>query len=357
MQRKLASIQVVESITPIAGADAIEQARVLGWTVVVKKDEFAPGDKCVFFEIDALLPDGATWAEFMRPRNFRVKTVRLRGVLSQGLALPLFAFCDGGNHDSAKFDTCCTTKFTTLDVDTDVSEVLGVIKYEAPEYSSGGPNRVKASGGIQFPARVPKTDEIRLQSVLSVLHELRSKPFVVTTKLDGSSATFFRDLDGTLVVASRNWSQRYDANNVWWKVAERYNLAERLPVGMALQGELCGPGIQGNRLMLREHDVFMFNAYDVMNGRYLDHFEFVELCEHVGAKTVPIDMVVQGAEAESFEHTLDGWLEHAKGIYAGTKNRREGIVVRPLVETYSPRLKGRLSFKVISNEFLLKDEV
>lgn len=357
MQRKLASIQVIESISPIAGADNIEQARVLGWTVVVKKNEFAPGDKCVFFEIDALLPNGASWAEFMRSRNFRIKTVRLRGVLSQGLALPLFSFCDGGNHDGAKFDTCCTTKFTALDVDTDVTEMLGITKYEAPEYSSGGPNRVKANGGIPFPARVPKTDEIRLQSVLGVLDELRGKPFVVTTKLDGCSATFVRDLDGTLVVASRKWSQPYDTDNAWWKVAERYNLAERLPVGFALQGELCGPGIQQNRLMLREHDVFMFNAYDVVNGRYLDHVEFVELCERVGVKTVPIDMVVQGADADSFEHTLDGWLERAKGIYTSTKNRREGIVVRPLTETYSPRLKGRLSFKVISNEFLLNDEL
>ena len=340
MQRKLASIQVIDSIAPIAGADAIEQAQVLGWTVVVKKGEFAPGDRCVFFEIDALLPDGAPWAEFMRARNFRVKTIRLRGVLSQGLALPVAIL--GGD---------------VPDVDSDVGEFLGVTKYEAPEFGGGGPNRVKANGGIPFPARVPKTDEIRLQSVLSVLHELCGKPFVVTTKLDGSSATFYRDLDGTLVVASRNWSQRYDADNVWWKVAERYNLAERLPVGFVLQGELCGPGIQSNRLMLREHDVFMFNAYDVVNGRYLDHVDFVELCERVGVKTVPIDMVVQGADAAYFAHSLDTWLERAKGTYAGTKNRREGIVVRPLVETYSPRLKGRLSFKVINNDFLLKDEV
>ena len=89
MERKLVSIQVVERVAPIEGADQIEQARVMGWTVVVKKGEFSPGDRCVFFEIDSVLPDGAPWAEFMRPRGFRVRTLKLRGVLSQGLALPV----------------------------------------------------------------------------------------------------------------------------------------------------------------------------------------------------------------------------------------------------------------------------
>ena len=89
MERKLVSIQVIDDVAPIDGADNIMQARVMGWTVVVKKGEFAPGDRCVFFEIDSVLPDGPAWSEFMRPRGFRVRTAKLRGVLSQGLALPL----------------------------------------------------------------------------------------------------------------------------------------------------------------------------------------------------------------------------------------------------------------------------
>jgi RNA ligase (TIGR02306 family) len=89
VERKLVSVQVVETLAPIQGADQIEQARVMGWTVVVKKGEFAPGDPCVFFEIDSVLPEGPLWAELMRPRGFRVRTLKLRGVLSQGLALPV----------------------------------------------------------------------------------------------------------------------------------------------------------------------------------------------------------------------------------------------------------------------------
>lgn len=342
MERQLVTIQRIESLAPIEGADNIEQARVMGWTVVVKKNEFKEGDPCVFFELDSVLPDGAPWAEFMRTRNFRVKTIKLRGVLSQGLALPL--------------DIVDELRNDYFSDSSDVTELLKVKKYEPGEPNHGGPNRVKADGGTPFPAGIPKTDETRLQSALRVLDEMKGLPFVQATKLDGMSATFFRDLDGTLIVASRNWTQRYSPDNAWWKMAERYQLAERLPAGMALQGELCGPGIQKNRLQLTDHDVFMFNAYDVQNGRFLDHEPFVALCEQIGVKTVPVEQVIDGETAERMNLTLEKWLDRAKGNYVGTSNRKEGIVVRPLVNVYSHKLQGRLSFKVINNDFLLKDE-
>lgn len=331
MERKLVSIQVVESIAPIAGADQIDQARVMGWTVVVKKGEFRPGDLCVFFEIDSVLPEGAPWAEFMRPRNFRVRTAKLRGVLSQGLALPV---------DILQGDV--------PPVGTDVRDRLGVNKFEVvvPD--------VREMAGA-FPTAVPKTDEIRLQSALGVLDEIRGQDFYVATKLDGSSATFFRDIEGSLIVASRNWAIQ-PGNNPLWTVAEKYKLAERLPLGFAVQGELCGPGIQKNRLNLDSVDVFMFNVYDVKAGQYLDYQAFLDFCREYGLKTVPIERVVRGEDAANFAHTLDGWLEASRGLYAGTKNRKEGIVIRTLTHTHSPTLGGRLSFKVINNEFLLKDE-
>src|SRR5947208_12355947 len=112
MERRLVSIQTIDAIAPIAGADKIDQARVMGWTVVIKKGEFAPGDPCVFFEIDSVLPDGPAWSEFMRVRGFRVRTLKLRGVLSQGLALPTSII--GGEAPR----------------DVDLRERLGVTKYE-----------------------------------------------------------------------------------------------------------------------------------------------------------------------------------------------------------------------------------
>jgi RNA ligase (TIGR02306 family) len=154
MERKLVSIQRVTDVSPIDGADRIMRARVLGWDVVIRKGELVVGDLCVFFEIDSLLPEGQPWAEFLRPRRFRVKTTRLRGVLSQGLALPV-SILPG----------------EVPPVGTEVRDRLGVVKYEPPVPDTqevGGP----------FPGQVPKTDEIRLQSALGVLDELRGHDFV-----------------------------------------------------------------------------------------------------------------------------------------------------------------------------------
>jgi RNA ligase (TIGR02306 family) len=331
MERKLVSIQVIDALAPIDGADNILQARVMGWTVVVKKGEFAPGDRCVFFEIDSVLPDGPAWSEFMRPRGFRVRTVKLRGVLSQGLALPVSIL--GGE---------------VPELGIDIRDRLGVIKYEPVL-----PDAREVLG--PFPGRVPKTDEIRLQSALAVLDELRGREFFVTTKLDGTSATYLRDGEAGLLACSRNWALAPGDNHVW-RLAERHALAQRLPPDFAIQGEVCGPGIQKNRLGLPGVELFVFSVYDVRAARFLDYEAFVAFCAEHGLPTVPIERVVRGDDAAAYRHDLDGWLEAARGVYPGGKQRKEGIVVRPLVETPSATLGGRLSFKVINNDFLLKDE-
>jgi RNA ligase (TIGR02306 family) len=330
MERRLVSIQTIDAVDPIAGADNIMQARVMGWTVVVKKGEFAAGDPCVFFEIDSVLPDGPAWAEFMRARGFRVRTLKLRGVLSQGLALPI-AILEG--RDAVR--------------DVDLRAQLGVTKFEPVL-----PDARELAG--PFPARVPKTDEIRLQSALAVLDELRGQAFYVSTKCDGSSATYVRD-GHDFVACSRNWALTRGENHVW-RLAARYQLEDRLPVDFAIQAEVCGPGIQKNRLGLSAVDLFVFNVYDLRAAKFLELDAFLAFCAERGLPTVPIERVVRGDEALHYPHSLDGWLEAARGTYAGTKQRKEGIVVRPLVEQASAALGGRLSFKVINNDFLLKDE-
>ena len=333
MERKLVSIQRVEAIEPIAGADNIVKARVMGWDVVVKKGELAAGDPCVFFEIDSVLPDGAPWAEFMRPRGFRLKTARLRGVLSQGLALPTSILPAG----------------EVPPIGTDVRDRLGVVKYDPP---------VPFGGDIAgpFPPRVPKTDEIRLQSALGLLDEIRGMDLAITTKIDGTSTTFFVDEDGAFTVCSRNWTLG-SADSAPWRIAAQYALPGAIPRGFAVQGELCGPGIQKNRLGLPAVDWLVFDAYDTRGGRHLDHGELVAFCAARGLRTVPVEAVVEGDAARGFESTLPAWLARAAGLYPGTKNRKEGIVVRPLVGKRSDALAGsRLSFKVLNNDFLLKDE-
>lgn len=323
MERKLASIQTIAALEPIENADLIEKAQVLGWTVVVKKGEFAVGDRCVFFEVDSVLPD-TEWAAFLGEHK-RLKTRRMRGVLSQGLALP--------TEPLGLYLPC---------VGEDVTEILGVTKYELPE--TADPTL------LPWPSRVPKTEEVRIQSFPSLLDELRGLPYRATVKCDGTSFTAFHD--GTeLIVCSRNYRV---VSGPHWEVAKRLKLEEKLqefPM-TALQGELVGPGIQKNRLGLKQPTVLFFNAYNILQGTHLDDYGLHVICEALGLETVP-----DAFFGDNFQYSLEELLELAKGNYAGTTNRREGVVIRAHRQHYSPTLQGRLSFKVLNNDFLLKDEV
>ncbi len=337
--RTLVSIQEIGEIQPIEGADFIEAAKVVGmfWTVVVKKDEFSLGDKCVFCEVDSVLPDGAPWAEFMRPRKFRVKTCMLRKVKSQGLALPLDILKAEGVENPEE-----------LEIGTEVSELLKITKWE-PLTSGGWPQHRSADTAGSFPSLIPKTDEIRIQSALGCLEDLRGFPYYITVKYDGQSGTFARINDEFMVCSRSRQIKEGDSN--WWVVAKSHNLADKVPDGYAVQGEVCGPGIQKNRLMLPELGFFAFNVFHIEKGKFLGYEDFIAFCKEHEIPTVKVDEV-----GESFNYTVEELLAKAEGKYDGTKNRREGIVIRPQQEAYSPTLKGRLSFKTISDKFLLKDE-
>jgi len=232
--------------------------------------------------------------------------------------------------------------------DVDLRERLGVTKFEAVL-----PHTRELAG--PFPTRVPKTDEIRLQSALGVLDEIRGKEFYVSTKCDGTSATYVRDGQDGFVACSRNWALRRGDNHVW-RLAERYRLEDQLPIDVAIQAEVCGPGIQKNRLGLAAPAWFCFSVYDARAGHFLDYEEMIAFCAEHALPTVPVERVVRGDDAHAHDHSLDGWLAAARGSYPGTRNNKEGIVIRPLRETPSTVLGGRLSFKVINNDFLLNDE-
>ena len=344
--RKLVSVQIISNLKPIVGADRIEMATIMGWNVVVKKGEFKVGSKCVFFEIDSQLPDGAEWAEFLRNKKFRVKTCKLRGVLSQGLALPMSIFEDCLEYFNMPYEEIRTDG--NFDVGTDVTKLLGIKKYKpAPRhgFKSGPP-------AGNFPSFVPKTDEIRAQSVPGVFDEIKEQPFYYTVKCDGTSATYL-NLDGHFGVCSRNQEKR-QGDNLYWQMVEKYKIKENLPDGFAIQGELCGVGVQKNKLMLKEPELFVFDIFDIKSGRYIGYYKLIELCNRFGLTTVPLEGVV--TELDDFDFSLGAWLKRAEGFYDGTENLREGIVVRPIEGRFSPALRSRLSFKILNNSFLLKYE-
>lgn len=239
-----------------------------------------------------------------------------------------------------------------LEEGTDVSEILGIIHYEKPV-----PVQMRGQVRGNFPSNlVSKTDEERIQNIPEILNELKGVQVYSTVKLDGTSATYLL-YNGDYQVCSRNTSYKLiddNKDNIYLRISEKYNIKEvleKIGKNLAVQGEIVGPGIQKNRLGLKEIDFYVFNVYDIDKREYLD-FEMLKMFrDATGMKLVPI------IEVFELNHTIDELLEMAKGFYDGTKNHREGIVIRPVNSIKSNILKGdRASFKIINNEFLLKEK-
>jgi RNA ligase (TIGR02306 family) len=339
--RKLASIQTVKYVKPIPDADSIETVGVLGWEVVSKKGEFQPGDTCVFFEIDSLLPEVPEF-EFLRKscwneslKKYRLKTVKLRKQLSQGLALPTTVF----------------PILAGLTAGADVTDLLGVEKYEPPI-----PAQI-VGDAKRFTWPISKTDETRVQldDEYGFIERLTGKPYYISLKLDGTSSTFLIDpKDETYHVCGRNFSYKENDSHNFWVLSRKYNIEQGLRDfwekghRLALQGEVVGPGIQKNPLGLTHADLYIFNVIDIRTGQKLCLDKSLIVTSQLGLNFVPI--VDKGS---SFGYTKTDLLEMAKGKYkthfASAKNSqdREGIVIRSFC--------GEVSFKAINNDFLLKE--
>ena len=330
--RKLATIRKVGEIRLIEGADAIELAVFGGWQVVVKKaQEIRPGMPVVYCEIDSVFPDRPQY-EFLRQDKFRLRTKKFRGAVSQGIvfkideALPAGEYADGD----------------------DVSEMLGITLYEPPIPASIAGEVVGA-----YPGSVPKTDEERVQNL--DLATFSGISFFVTEKVDGTSGSFILD-EGGFHVCGRNWEFRETPEQTFWKLARQYEIEAKLRACyartgsyLALQGEVLGNGIQSNVYALKGQDIFIFNIFDLTRQRYLSATAYRALLAEFGLKGVPV-------VAERF--SMDG-LDHAKLLaYAEGKSllnpqaEREGVVFRSVDET--PFNQGKISFKAISNKYLLK---
>lgn len=344
MERKLASIQVISALTPIEGADKIETASVLGWKVVVKKGEFSVGDKCVYCEIDSILPPRQEY-EFLAKSKYRIKTVRLRGQISQGICFPLTVL------DIDERTPFNADGIAEVNVGDDVTEFLNVLKYEPP--ISGSVDKGYTRGS--FPSYLHKTDETRIQSVPEVLDELRGDTFFVTVKIDGTSSTFSKYVDD-IHVCSRTRSVK-DGDNVYWNMFRKYNLENvfnSVPGNIAIQGEIAGywsgnrtNAIQGNPLKLMDTQLFVFNVFNIDTDRYYDYDAFISFCERHGLQHVPIfdDNFV-------LDHTIDQLLEISDINYPNG-GPAEGLVYRTKKERYCHALRGRASFKVINNNYLI----
>lgn len=347
--RKLASIQRVDVVDQHPNADRLELLTVLGWQVCEVKGAVKSGDIGVYCEIDSMVPGDAPWlpeavkqrvSQQADPLWYRIKTIKLRGQLTQGLFMPLTQTLT----DTLKAQGC------QFEVDENVTHLLGIDKYEKPaftgQFAAGSRN-----GGIPFPSHLlDKTDELRVQSNKKLFDMLQKQPFYATVKMDGTSFTCVRDPDTSeLLVCSRN-QVRPKPDNIddcpYHQIAVKYNLDTILTEhpDMAVQGEICGPNVQGNKAKLTELQLFVFNVVDVPSRQGLSFDNLVNWCQKVGLPMVPIAQVGNSFEHESIKQVLSD----AEGFYPGTKNQREGLVFRSQDQ--------KISFKAINNEFLLQNK-
>ena len=348
MDRKLASIQKIISIEPIENADKIEKVKVLGWQCVAKKDEFKQGQLCIYCEIDSLFPEKPEF-EFLRSKKFRIKTQKMRGIISQGIVFPLEILPE---HDKLVITEEYYINGNEHIIGQDVTEKLGITKYEPPI----SPQLIGQTKG-NFPTYiVPKTDEIRLQSAIGVLEEINGKDVYITEKEDGTSFTAYYK-DGIFGFCSRNLEQKNEPTNqsIYYKIVQQYKLEEKLKnynKNIAIQGEITGDGINKNPLNLprNTYQLHIFNVWDIDNQKYFNISNSINIVKELELDFVKI--ILYGR----FNSSLEELLEKAKGKYNETNNNIEGIVIRPIDECCSETLQGRMSFKVLNNDHLLKED-
>lgn len=360
--RKLATIRTIKEMRPIPEADAIETAIVDGWECVVRKSEgFKQGDLIVYIEIDSIVPERPEF-EFLRDRKFKVKTIKLRKQISQGLVLPTSILPEG----------------TKIEEGYDVTDILGVKKYD-PEgdaeqkLSKDTPKPknpvikflmrfkwyrkyfVKSKRRYGFPDWIVKTDEERIQNktIMFDIEKKKGTLFIVTEKLDGSSLTTFVEKRGKKFdfgVCSRNVNlTNTPDNSAYWTIVRQFNIEGVLTEiaklfnadKVVLQGEILGDGIQGNKYKINGYDLYAFNL--IIDGKRIDTLSMDEILKGFGIKVVPI------IDANfKLKDTIPDMVEYAKGDSVLLKRKREGIVLR--------NYDNYVSFKVINPEFLLEDK-
>ncbi len=371
--RKLASIQRIKSLTSIPGADLIEKAQILGWELVVKKDEFQEGDLCVYIEIDSILPEYPIF-EFLRPRKFRIRTIKLKNTLSQGIAFPLSVI----NEIDPSFN------ISKLKEDDDVTSLLKIRKFETEEereqliekekqtwlrhfiqkwkWKLFGKKNVKNG---DFPTHlVPKTDENRVNTSLQLLAEQEGNIFYITEKCEGSSSTFvFRKGQGnwlarlfkkdySFLACSRNWivsssDKPRNFGHFVSEIARKYNLEvgmKKINRNLAIQGEVVGPKVQGNLYRFPDLKLRVFLMYDLDSKQYLSWTEMVQIAKELNIHLVPL------IGKEPLVNSVSHYINMSKGkSILNPKKDREGIVIRSVAN-------GRISFKAINPNYLLKQE-
>lgn len=377
--RKLATVQRITNLRKHPNADTLDLVTIKGWEVITKTGDFKEDDMCIFFEIDSILPDYTSVFEFMEKRKFRVKTQKLRGIVSQGLAMPISII------DTMIEEGHIKKKNIGWSEGYDLTEYLGVKKYDPEaqkERRQAGRVKKKKNPFIEymkqyqwfrrlhynivgkntknFPWFIKKTDEERIQNMPFFCKQHDGKLFYIMEKLDGTSLTvavrksgkkfsILKKFFGTdFYVCSRNLTLFTKNDTVYWKIVEREGIEKKLrSVGknIAIQGEIIGESIQKNKYKLKGIDLYVFNVVDLDKNYYYNNEEKIEFCSKYDFKIVPYVGEVRLDKVMKVSDIID--MSKAERSKINPKILREGIVLRDC-------FNDRISVKAINPEFLLK---
>ncbi len=359
MTRKLASVQRIVDIRPIPEADRIAVCDVLGWQCVINKaDGFQVGDLVVYVETDSILPPKSEF-EFLKERKYRIRTIKLKKQVSQGIVFPLSILPRGKYNEG-----------------DDVTGIIGVRKYDPAadleaklmaERQAREKNKIAKflmrynwfrdlfvkHNRSSFPTFLKKSDENRIQLFPNICEDEKDTIFSVSEKIDGQSGTFFlvksRNWFGKKTykfgVCSRNFLLNKPDNSSYWTIARQLNIESVLRElaqdanWICLQGEIVGAGIQGNKYGVSGYDFYAFNL--IFPDKTVDWDTMRCVLPLFGIKVVPyIDRCFR------LKPTIQENVEYAKGKSVVADIKREGVVVR--------NYEKNLSFKIVNADFLLE---
>lgn len=407
-QRELAYVVLIDDITPIEGYDRVELAHVGGWTVVVGKNNFSPGDPAIYVEIDSKLPEVEPFInmEFLAKKKFKIKTQKMCGVVSQGLLLSAAdlgwkiindAIVDDDNfthfyNTESRFLTekLKITYYSTADrkrkakinPDAKINSALARHPKIAKRYGKYIKKHKiarkifmlifgrKKDNKTHFPTHfkyIKKTDQERCENMTWVLKD--KTPFIVTEKCDGSSGTYILERKKhffgnkyEFYVCSRNvrqltpTQQSFYDENYYWECAIKYDIENKLKDYLkkhseldyvCWQGEVCAPKIQKNPHKLSKTHLFLFHMIDSNKGMY-DIRDAAKIWKEYNMEFVPIvnENYILPDDFEDFKETADGFysLECCEGHF---DCKREGFV-------YYKTTDPNFSFKNVSRDYLLK---
>ena len=344
-ERVMARVVTIDNVERHPNADALDICTVGGWNIVTKIGEYKTGDLAVMCEIDSWVPHelapflskGKEPREYRGVKGERLKTAKLRGIVSQGLLLPITRDLRVEfSHAFLNFENA-----RELQEGDDLSQVLNIQKWEQ-EIPAQLAGQVRGN----FPSQIPKTDQPRIQNLKKELSIAQHKglQFAIEEKLEGSSLTMYLDIEDEFHVCSRNLDLKNDGANSFWRAAIKYDVENIMRQnnlqGYAIQAELLGPGIQANIYQLNGVEFYVFDVYSVKQARYLYPAERRELIATLGLNQVPV--VCESTTLGTMEEIIA--LADGKSMLYNTL--REGIVFK--------QLDGDMTFKSISQQYLIK---